>query len=103
MTLPRHSGFQDRRHRPLGEPSWHTQGARSGLKLRYAQLRLRARLLDVRTTGEPRYDVLRRQRPAVPEALGHVAADLDEPVTRVNGLDALRDDAEPEPVRQPDD
>src|SRR3954447_17337005 len=21
MTLPRHSGFQDRRHRPLGEPS----------------------------------------------------------------------------------
>src|SRR5205823_6828899 len=25
MTLPRHSGFQDRRHRPLGEPSWYDE------------------------------------------------------------------------------
>jgi hypothetical protein len=22
MTVTSHSGFQDRRHRPLGEPSW---------------------------------------------------------------------------------
>src|SRR4051812_28238076 len=76
--------------------------ARTRLELRDAQLRL-GRRLDILTAAEPRNDVLRREWPAVPEALRDVTADLNQPVTRVHRLHALRDDGQPQAMRETDD